>query len=124
MQTSELSGVLLDFWVAKAEGLEPQLMRPIGSGALWWQASTAQGEVSSSDRAYSTDWAYGGAIIEARKIMVAWNAGHWIAGVAEYVDRDNARISKGPTPLVAAMRAFVASRFGEDLPAGTEIQNG
>jgi len=37
-------------------------------------------------------------------------AGYWFAGYFDQVG-----CSEGPTPLIAAMRAFVASRFGEEI---------
>jgi hypothetical protein len=99
METSELTGAQLDYWVAKAEGLDPTV--------------DAQPKYMPS-----TEWAQGGAIIEREKIMVAWSEDHWIAGVTAHVENKGGVIYKGPTALVAAMRAYVAAKLG------TEIQNG
>lgn len=99
MATLELTGANLDYLVAKAEGLDP----------------TVEAQMRFMP---STDWAQGGPIIEREKIMVAWNDGHWIAGVSAHVETNGGVIHKGPTPLVAAMRAYVAAKLG------TEIQNG
>ena len=69
----------------------------------------------------STDWAQGGPIIEREKI-------HW--GITEYEGRMIyiASIFKrsdkpltGPTPLIAAMRCFVASKLGYEVEIPDEL---
>lgn len=60
----------------------------------------------------STDWAYGGPIIERERIqMSSYVNGEWaaicLAGRVQDFDKNTCR---GATPLIAAMRAFVASR--------------
>lgn len=96
MKTAELTGTSLDYWVARAEGITP----------------TVEVQLKFMP---STDWGHAGPIIEREKIMVAWNAGNWISGVPAYVDGPHGHLSKGPTALVAGMRAFVASRLGDDV---------
>lgn len=62
----------------------------------------------------STNWAHGGPIIEREHIRLEppedvpeWDAKGWRARIL----RPSAiGIESGPTPLIAAMRAFVASR--------------
>ncbi|WP_395317014.1 phage protein NinX family protein [Variovorax sp. UC74_104] len=102
MKTSELTGTLLDYWVARSEGTVP----------------TADAQLKFMP---STAWAQGGPIIEREKIMVAWNASEWIAGVTDFVDRSEGHISKGPTALVAAMRAFVTSRLGDVVSDDAQV---
>ena len=64
---------------------------------------------------YSTDWALAGPIIERERI------GFKYTGTAmEFVAWVNGELSTvndqhGPTPLIAAMRCYVASKFGDDL---------
>ena len=84
--------------------------------ALDWAVSQIEGH----ERAYSTDWAHGGPIIEQEGISVwvfddvTWKAENPFVG-AECV-------YEGPTPLVAAMRCFVASRMGDtiEIPEGLQ----
>jgi hypothetical protein len=63
----------------------------------------------------STDWALAGPIIERERI------GFKYTGTAmEFVAWVNGELSTvndqhGPTPLIAAMRCYVASKFGDDL---------
>lgn len=67
----------------------------------------ALGERNS--KAYSTDWAHGGPIIERERISVmrggAYEENFWLAGKGYSTE-----YSHGPTPLIAAMRCFVASK--------------
>jgi hypothetical protein len=73
---------------------------------------------------YSTNWEQGGPIIEREGITIthygndwedAWSArkgdGHW-KGKETY----------GPTPLIAAMRCYVASKLGDEIDVPEELQ--
>jgi hypothetical protein len=99
MKTNELKGLALDWAVAKCEGH--------GIGVLddpWF--------------APSTDWAQGGAIIEREcislmpKVHRNW---YWTAELFDFS-------FDGATPLVAAMRCYVASKLGDEveLPEGVK----
>lgn len=90
MKTSELIGPALDRLVHEAIGGEPLK-----------EGCTAP--------PYSSDWCFGGPIIEREKISVTsqTNGHSWAAkGAHNY--------SYGPTPLIAAMRAYVASKLGDE----------
>jgi len=106
-KVSELDGALLDAAVAMAEGV-----------SILQLAGTR----------YSTDWADGGPIIGRELIAVSahvYDNGPaqcccWVAAVAIYgmFDVHYSHPPKrwyGPTPLIAAMRAYVASKFGEEI---------
>lgn len=100
-QVSELTGAKLDYWVAKAD--EKTLM-PDGDGG-WF---TKDGFEYSP----STEWDDGGPIIEREKIKVEpqrlsdrWQAEKW----GPYA------LALGKTPLIAAMRCYVASKFGDEV---------
>ena len=60
---------------------------------------------------YSTDWAHGGPIIEREKMGVFPTHGGWAAG-----------LQSGPTPLIAAMRCYVASVLGDEVDVPEELQ--
>jgi hypothetical protein len=66
---------------------------------------------------YSTDWSFGGPIIEREKIRLNCGDGTWgvAEGVWEAAHPRNIYVSFGPTPLVAAMRCYVASEPEELL---------
>ena len=104
-KVSELEGELLDAAVAKAEQLEPIPGEP--SGYFYWG-------VESGWFAPSTYWAIGGPIIERERIRIDWRRNPEMGGNDCIAACDHLR-QYGPTPLIAAMRAFVASKFGEEV---------
>ena len=115
MKTSELTGAALDWAVAKCEG---------GTGFWYDSIATYWITIDGKDRALSkgwaqsyqpsTDWKQGGPIIEREEISVNWANGQWEAHTV--TDDDNFdQIEYGPTPLIAAMRCYVASKLGDDV---------
>jgi hypothetical protein len=70
---------------------------------------------------YSTDWAQGGPIIEREKISTnsdyngaypdPWLAESYAGGVQQ----------TGPTPLIAAMRCYCASKLGDEVDVPEEL---
>lgn len=116
-KTAELEGKLLDAAVAKADGLTLRLLAEPGRIAFW-QAKGDRMVPWCSLPAYSSDWRYGGPLIERERIMVSshWGIGEWAAYIGD--DHESGLYhpdATGPAPLVAAMRAYVASRLGEEL---------
>ena len=108
MKTSELTGAALDWAVAQCE-----------------YVSVRYGFDDNCPE-YSTDWAQGGPIIEYEKIGItptsrapsfAW-AAHCIPdeGVEYY--------AYGPTPLIAAMRCYVAGQLGDEVEIPEELKEG
>jgi hypothetical protein len=93
MKTSELTGAALDWAVAKCEGV---LMR--------WERSTH--DEAPLEYSPSTDWAQGGPIIEREKIELFMRDEKWFA----YSSLSTPEDFYGETPLIAAMRCYVASR--------------
>ena len=113
MKTSELSGAVLDWAVAKCEGFTPF------SDTVAWVIELDGLYVGLPK--YSTDWREGGAIIEREKIRLdcAWNPGPWkgcckIDGVTAWME--------GDTPLIAAMRCYVASKLGDEVELPEELK--
>lgn len=136
MKTSELTGTLLDYWVAKAEGLEPWAGATMPKGEFMWEVphSTAP-RVGWLSHKFSRDWSLSGPIIERERIAV-WSGGaaQWHAilpganggaypGDEDYIDANSDNASPGPTPLIAAMRAYVAAKLGDELPDQKDIRN-
>ena len=78
----------------------------------------AYGPVLLSDCAYSTSWQEGGPIIERGKLDVMWCGDRWCA----YAMTPDKHDCYGPTPLIAAMRCFVASRLGDEVEVPEELQ--
>ena len=104
MKTNELTGAALDWAVAKCEGLCE------GDFAWYYDRRDTFN--------YSTNWAQGGPIIEREKITLR---------IWEDEDYVNAYITdtkdwlEGPTPLIAAMRCYVASRLGRKIYLPEEL---
>lgn len=99
VKTSNLAGAALDWVVAKCEGL-----------------SLKEGYSPS------TDWAQGGPIIEGEGIsLIRQTPDRWVSEYSNGCDRiDHAR-SWGPTPLIAAMRCYVASKRGNEVEIPEEL---
>lgn len=72
---------------------------------------------------YSTDWSQGGPIIEREKIGYCWAGnGYWHAHQFDPEDELNsAYYQTGPTPLIAAMRCYVASKLGDTVQVPAEL---
>jgi hypothetical protein len=115
-KVAELEGAQLDAAVAKAEGKqwESQIYGPDRDD---WYVS-----VDGARFAPSQEWDQGGPIIERE--LIEWEVGDapgpghvWYAKLSPFNEPFSDSF-KGPTPLIAAMRAYVASKFGEevDLP--------
>jgi hypothetical protein len=98
MKTSSLIGEPLDRAVAQAMG------RKDTDFGWWWDNFTP-----------STDWAHGGPIIERERILVQPEIGKKGCGNAWNAISMADTEAYGPTPLIAAMRAFVASKLGDTI---------
>jgi hypothetical protein len=120
VKTSELTGAALDWAVAKCEGAFDWRQR-IEWHNKPWQCSFRDEEEPDAvyhcylnELEYSTDWAQGGPIIEREGIT--------IGPTTEGTAYANMGLSKhhrfGTTPLIAAMRCYVASKLGDqvDIP--------
>jgi hypothetical protein len=124
----ELEGAALDFWVSEAEDagccLENFMVNPPRPGACWRMVDGRPD--FSKPYSPSTDWALGGPIIERENICVLAPKyinmvdDRWTAGVGAVESYDGwygstKNQAEGPTLLVAAMRAYVMSKFGEQF---------
>ena len=116
IKTNELTGAALDWAVAKCEGL-PVTEKHYDLRFI-------------DEYPFSTDWSQGGPIIEREGIDMlrlraninndvedrGWRAYHTPTREAVthcYAD--------GPTPLIAAMRCYVASKLGDDVEIPKEL---
>ena len=98
MKVSELQGAALDWAVAKCESTL------YADGGMWDLFCP------------STEWEFGGPIIERERIELEWSGPDWLA----QIKADNEYY--GATPLVAAMRAFVASKLGDEVEIPEELK--
>ena len=116
-KTSEINGVQFDLAVARALGASP----PFAPGKCRDVVGLVEVPSYEYDDDYlpSSNWAHGGPIIEREGIEIwKWKGDdgtYWCAHVGgRRVDTD-AKESIGDTPLVAAMRAFVAAKLGAEV---------
>lgn len=129
MKTSDLTGPALDWAVAKAEG--DKVFRPrVGRPTDWDKADdrwVVRAQVANvawfADYTYnpSANWSQGGPIIEREKLDVMWCGDRWCA-YAMTPDKETQLVDEGPTPLIAAMRCYVASRLGDTIDIPEELQ--
>jgi hypothetical protein len=102
MKTSELTGQQLDQAVVECEGHVEK--------STCWLAMPVLYAVWNGNYKPSTNWSQGGPIIEREKISVQPNGDHWIAFDCGWLIDGT-----GPTPLIAAMRCYVASKLGDEV---------
>lgn len=118
MRTSELTGAALDWAVAKCEGFRTENDYQYTDDKKfngWWQCGPFHWQPLCN---YSTDWAQGGPIIEREQIHIypmllgAWGAKPVVIGE---------KLTCGTTPLIAAMRCYVASKLGDVVEIPEEL---
>lgn len=103
MKTSELTGAALDWAVMQCRGL------------VW----ALHGRVP-----FSTDWAQGGPIIEQKWITLeCWpnESDENMRWAGTIYDKPPLCEAMGPTPLIAAMRCYVASVLGDEVNIPPDI---
>ena len=102
IKTNDLKDLALDWAVTKCEGFDHKVTS--SEWGMW---------------GWSTDWAQGGPIIEREKIQLSTlsKGKEWRAALVYGQDH----IQYGPTPLVAAMRCYVASKLGDEVEIPEEL---
>jgi len=101
VMTSELSGAALDWAVGQADECD---LAPVE---------------------YSTRWEFGGPIIEREVITLIhprWDC--WTAHKYDERDEEESYTLDGVTPLIAAMRVYVASKLGDKVEVPDELLQG
>ena len=112
MKTYELTGVALDWAVAKAMGHKVfikyaplQIMYTPKRKRSWYIYTP------------STNWVQGGLIIDQETISLDYaQEEDWAAKTPAY------QWAYGPTPLIAAMRCYVASKLGNEVEIPEELK--
>jgi hypothetical protein len=114
IKTPELKGKPLDWAVLKS--LKPE-----------YKTATLTMNVLRGGFNPSTNWSQGGLIIEREKISVVCNPEHnqWEACQRATLNSmfgfNGANLEFGSTPLVAAMRCYVASKLGDEVEIPEEL---
>lgn len=110
MKVNQLEGAALDWAVTKAEGFDAEVTGP--EWGLW---------------GWATDWGQGGPIIEREWLDITpWpnESNEDLRWHCQQHDTANDCAQYGPTPLIAAMRCYVASRFGDEIEVPAELLQG
>lgn len=104
IKTADLTGAALDWAVAKCEYDDLAALT-----IQYPEHAKHYPKVSPS-----TDWSQGGPIIERELISVEFIL-EW------YADKHGEHGADGPTPLIAAMRCYVASKLGDEIEIPDEL---
>ena len=117
IKTEDLTGPALNWAAAKCE------RRPYS-----YTLNDIKGEPPLVVRAFepSTSWQEGGPIIEREEIGIRRNAPcsdgrQWEASGSITAKGAGYRWGYGPTPLIAAMRCYVASKMGDTIDIPEEL---
>ena len=118
MKTAELTGVALNWAVAMCEGWKYTTARD-NTGQYPWLIKVGR-DINPKQYRPSSNWMQGGKIIEREGISIlSTESGEWCATIGElYYEDDNPR---SPTPLIAAMRCYVASKMGDEVEIPEEV---
>jgi len=134
MKSADLIGPALDWAVRKIEGpeIKPRIAATVSNAGKHFRIVD---DVRYNDRGHeyfvyyspSTSWSQGGPIIEREKLMIEpllvggdW-FGNWRSVGLSWEGRTHADMT-GPTPLIAAMRCYVASKLGDEVDIPKELQ--
>lgn len=116
MKTADLTGALLDYWTARAEGipaadLEIRQVPRTDSRICVRILRGREGVlgVALEVLAYSTNWAQGGPLLEYAATKLERGVGKWHA---EALERTS---SQGYTVLQAVCRAVVHQAYGDNV---------
>jgi hypothetical protein len=122
MKTSELTGRALNYAVAIANGIpaeEIYIPAKWMGDALFRRTRDEDGNldggyITGPDLLFSRKWEAGGPIIERERMDVDYNPAEKMWRTRRSRTSDSAT-SFGPTPLIAAMRCYVASKLGDEV---------
>ena len=124
MKTSELIGPALDWAVAKCEGYVIEWDDVFED---YWLEHGDVRHTRLGNYSPSTSWEQAGPLIE-RECIATYASGacsvspknpdYW---VAEILDTSEILTQYGPTPLIAAMRCYIASKLGDIVDVPDEI---
>ena len=122
VKTNELTDAALDWVVAECEKVRTYV-RPYEhtmTGLCILDADLVDMETDDAQELrYSRDWAQGGQIIDRERITIRqWTN---MPSIHAYMPHDGAPWGAGPTPLIAAMRCYVASKLGREVEVPDEL---
>ena len=151
MRTSELIGPALDWAVARCEDVVfDEIERSKGGHVYLWLEREYPDDCRPLYQP-STDWSLAGPIIEREDIVILGPSDDWGTDERGYCNNqrikvwaaviepgrqqawtflesespvysyDTEEVITGPTPLIAAMRCYIASKLGDDIDIPAEL---
>lgn len=120
IKVSGATPLQLNYLVAKCQNLDFAISEPQRNGKryiLLFYYSNEDGCVDGRIYCPSTLWGDSGPIIENCGIGISLTSKGW---VAMHVN-PHVKLMHGPTPLIAAMRCYVVSKFGERVEIPEEL---
>jgi hypothetical protein len=118
VKTTELTGAALNWAVCKAADMF--VAYPKKADGKWFKAKHTEGSLTYLHP--STDWSQGGPIIERERINIRPDqASPNFKAFVIIRPTGLAHRHNGPTPLIAAMRCFCASRLGDEVDVPKEL---
>ncbi len=120
MKTAELTGAALDWAVCEAAGMlkaYPQFRSGKAFLKVW-------GVAKNTHLHPSTNWSQGGPVIEREGISPKHWGEDWDTpwSAAKTTGHYEGDLHFGSTPLIAAMRCYVASKLGDEIEIPEELQ--
>ena len=121
IKTSVLTGLSLDFAVALANGKRPEFN--MQSHGRTWSGIWLTVDEYTRCPDFSNDWVQGGLIIEREGLTVGRQVHktEWSAEAFDGSGMSMTFLRFGPTPLIAAMRCYVASKLGDKVYIPDEL---
>lgn len=124
MKVSDLSGALLDYWVAKVEGITARVNVVNETNIPWCIATHANWHGDKFFRP-SSDWSDGGPIIERLdEVIFIRSDGLIYCTLGRMKGQLGTSTKSGETKLIAAMRAYVGLVYGREVPDETVTEKG
>ena len=117
VKTSDLIGPTLDWAVGDIE-----FKRLLAQGSHVKQWVLEEHNAGTRTDPWSSDWLFGGPIIEQEKISVEIKPhGYWMGSFQYNYADDKEFLTLGPTPLIAAMRCYCCSKLGDEVEIPEEL---
>ena len=122
VQVKDAEGSVLDWMVAKCKGTPAVRMFENSKGFRVYENESMK--MQGINFAPSTNWSQGGPIIEREKIELIppkdEDDNEWMAVWYKCEDAE-AGIQVGTSPIIAAMRCYVASKLGDEVDIPEEL---
>lgn len=128
MKTADLTGALLDYWVARAEGIDAKDLAIKDSACVRQHHDAARQGGFARTMNYSTNWALTGPLVEKGFCPLLLEDRHYGKGIywtAHECDPKDPPLvfeccpgqeeASGPTAMIAVCRAVVRAAFGDEV---------